>query len=218
MSSAARITLYRDRIALVGMTQSGKSTLARYLFEQARCRRLLVDPKHAWRVSGVLPITEVRAIDWRAPVIHFRPRWGDRDQSDELYAAAFQRLRHALIWTDEAYGVSAAAWPSSAVATVQTQGATRQIGHLVCSQRPVNARRELWTEADHVFLVPPLDDDDLKTARQGFAFAPLEELRDHLAALPPYGYIWLDRRQRRLAVADPLPAELRTPRLVFPTR
>lgn len=213
--------LDRDRIALVGMTQSGKSTYARVLFEHARCRRLLVDPKHSWRVDGVLPVDDVAAVDWRAPVIHFRPRWADRAQSDELYRAAFHHLRgSSLIWTDEAYGVSSSSWPAAGggFVTIQTQGAELGIGHIVCTQRPVNAARETFTEADHVILFPPLDDDDLKTARQGAAFAPLEELRAHLAALEPHGYLHLDRRARAMRVGAPLPGRLVEPELVFRAR
>jgi hypothetical protein len=216
VSDGARITLFRDRVACVGMTQSGKSTFARHLFEQARCRRLLVDPKHIWKVKGLPAIREVADVDWRAPLIHFQPRFQDRDQANELYRAAFTRLRHALVWTDEAYGVSTSSWSGSAIDAVQTQGAALEIGHLVCAQRPVNASRVLWTEADHVFLFPHLDDEDLKTARQGCPFAPLELIRGLFEKLPRHGYVWLDRRQGRVAVGDPLPAALAAPKLVFP--
>lgn len=212
---SASIVLYRDRVAIVGMTESGKTGLARHLFESARCRRVLVDPKHSFRVKGVRPATSVGAIDWRAPLIHVQPPWHDKEFSNELYAAAFRRLRHALIWTDEAYGVSDSKWGLTSFAAIQTQGRELEIGHLVCTQRPVNCGRETFTEATHLFVVPPLDDDDLKTARQGMAFVTLERLRELAASVPQHGYIWVDRRARKVRIGDPLPAELYKPRLVL---
>lgn len=210
----SRLALYRDRIAYVGMTQSGKSELARAHFEAANCRRMLVDPKHSWHIPDVEITARVEAIDWTAPVIHVRPPWLDRDFSDRLYGEAFRRLRHALIWTDEAYGVCTPQWGNGIVA-IQTQGAELEIGHQVCSQRPVNARRELWTEAGHLFLFGELDEEDLRTVAQGFSFVSFAELRKQWAELERHACLWLDKRERRITLVDPLPEELRRPRLVF---
>lgn len=170
-----RIRLYRDRVAILGMTQSGKSSLARYLFELARCRRVLVDPKHSWSVAGVRPAHRLEEIDWSAPLIHVRPPWLDRRFSDELYFGIFRRLRHALVWTDEAYGVCTSAW-GAGVDALQTQGAELEIGHVACSQRPVNARRTLWTESEHLFLFGELDARDVDVALEGFAFVDRGEV------------------------------------------
>ena len=218
MNAEPRIVIYADRLALVGATGSGKSTLARYLFEQARCRRLLVDSKHSWRVRGVEPTYNVADVDWRAPLVHFRPRWLDRDQADELYGAAFRRLRHAFIWTDEATGVSASNWPGTAFAAIQSQGRELEIGHAICSQRPVNVRREAWTEATHLLVFRDLDDDDLRYVRAGIGFLSLDELRRLVGELPEHGCVWVDRRQRRVAIVDPLPERLRRPSLVTRTK
>lgn len=213
--NGARIVLYRDRVAYVGATESGKSTLARVHFEAARCRRMLVDPKHSWLVRDVKPVREVAEIDWKASVIHFQPRWRDRAQADELYGAAFRRLRHALIWTDEADGISSSNWVGSAIESIQGQGRELEIGHLALFQRPVGVARELSTEATHIFLFGLIDDDDLKLVRRGASFVDLGELRAMLSALPPHGYVWLDRRAKKVTIGDPLPDHMRVPTLVF---
>lgn len=212
------ITIYSDRLAFIGSTESGKSELARYFFEQARCRRVLIDPKHSWRVDGVKPARHVADVDWRAPVIHVQPPWRDEDFSNELYGAAFKRLRHAYIWTDEADGVSSSSWRASMVDTVQAQGRELEIGHGACFQRPVGVARELTTEATHLFIFGTLDDDDLKLVRRGAGFLQLEQLRELVHGLPRYGYVWIDRRAKTYKVGDPLPAEMRQARLVHRRR
>lgn len=212
MSARPRLVLYRDRVALVGETGSGKSEFMRWLFEQTRCRRMLVDAKHSWRLKGVEPVHEVADVDWRAPLIHVQPPWQDRSFSDELYRTAFRRLPplgQAVIFTDESYGVSMSSWLSSGVATVQTQGRELEIGHVAAIQRPVNVNRELYTEATHVILFRGLDDDDLQTLRRGFTWLPLEQLRELFYALPRYGYLWIDRAGQRVDVGDPLGEEYR---------
>lgn len=210
--SEPRLVLYRDRVAIVGETGSGKSEFMRWLFEQTRCRRLFVDPKHSWRIRGVEAVRQVADIDWREPVIHVRPPWQDRTYSDELYKEAFRRLPPlgpAVIFTDESYGVSMQNWLSSGVAAIQTQAREKEIGHVACIQRPVNVNRELYTEATHVIVFNGLDDDDLQTLRRGFTWLPLEQLRELFYALPRHGYLWVDRPHRRVDVGDPLPAEHR---------
>lgn len=207
-----RLVLYRDRVAIVGETGSGKSEFLRWLFEQTRCRRLFVDPKHSWTMRGVEVVHQVADVDWRAPVIHVQPPWFDRSFSDELYLAARRRLPPlgpSVVFTDEAYGVSSDTWHGSGVATLQTQGREPQIGHVAAIQRPVNVNRELYTEATHLIVFNGLDDDDLKTLRRGFTWLPLEQLRELFYALPRYGYLWVDRPNRRVDVGDPLPGEHR---------
>lgn len=209
-----RLVLYRDRLAIVGETGSGKSELARYFFEQTRCRRLWVDPRHSWRIEGVQPVYHVADIDWAAPVIHVRPPWFDRAFSDELYRSAFKRLRQAVIFTDEAYGVSSPQWHGAGIDAVQTQGRELDLGHVVLIQRPVNVARTLYTEATHLFVFGGLDDDDLQTVRRGFTWLPLEQLREEVHRLPRYGYLWIDRPRRIVKAGDPLPEGLRRPGLL----
>lgn len=210
--SEPRLVLYRDRVALVGETGSGKSEFLRWLFEQTRCRRLFVDPKHSWSIRGVEPVHHVADIRWAEPVIHVRPPWQDRAFSDELYKEAFRRLPvlgQSATFTDESYGVSMAAWLSSGIATMQTQGRELNLGHVAAIQRPVNVNREIYTEASHIIVFRGLDDDDLQTLRRGFTWLPLEQLRELFYALPRYGYLWVDRANQRIDVGDPLPSELR---------
>jgi pentatricopeptide repeat protein len=68
---------WNQRVLIAGMTRSGKSELARYLFAQMRVRRVLVDPKREWSLGVGVPRielhaqtaeqaeAEVAAIDWR---------------------------------------------------------------------------------------------------------------------------------------------------------
>ena len=207
---------YTDRVAIIGSTGSGKSELARHLFEAARCRRVLVDSKRTWTIPGVQPVSALSQIDWTAAVIHVQPPgWRDRGYSDELYGQILRRLRHALVWTDEAYGVSSSGWPGSSVDAFQATGRELELGHLACMQRPVHAAVTLATEAEHVFLFPPLKRNDLETALGGLSFVDTAEVERLCADVPRYGYLWLNARDRDLQIGDPLPDWLRRPRLVF---
>jgi hypothetical protein len=216
---------YAQRTLAVGMTRSGKSTLLAWFFANLRVRRALVDPKGEWQLAGVPRVdlaahdaagaeAEVKAkLDPAAPLFHVKPAWlgqpGSREQLTALYAF-LDRLRGPLtVWTDEAYGVSNASWAPPGLLSLQVAGAGRGHGHLVATQRPRNIAKELVTEADHVFIFPPLDTEDLIESRRGLPFLKQGDAIELAGEVPEYGYLWADRRERRVDVGDPLPDYLR---------
>lgn len=211
---------WHQRIAAVGMTRSGKSELLRYLFGIARVRRILIDPKREWSIAGVRAVVlradsdeealaEIARVDFTAPIVHLCPRWQNRPQLEALYGAIEQVPGDLLVWTDEAYAVSKGGWSPPGLLALQTAGGGRGHGHLIATQRPRNVGRELLTEADHVFIFPPLDDDDLVRVREGVPFLPIEAAREALVTLPPHGYLWADKRARTWRIGDPLPEWMR---------
>jgi hypothetical protein len=217
---------YDQRTLHVGMTQSGKSTLLGWLFSQLQNRRALVDPKGEWQLPGV-PRYELRArtlgearaelatLDREAPVFHFKPRWyGPTDEAAKAQLEALygflDRLPGALtVWTDEAYGVCSEGWAPSGLVALTVAGASRGKGSWCATQRPVTIAKPLRTEADHIFLHPPLEADDLKELRKLAPFVPAAWLDETLAALPEFGYVWIDKRAKRYSLGDPLPDYLR---------
>jgi hypothetical protein len=216
---------YGQRVASVGMNGSGKSELLRFLFSQLNVRRALVDSKGEWRLPGVQRVTltaqtldEARAeiderVDLAAPLIHVRPAWlgqpGSKEQLAALYGA-LDRIRGPLtVWTDEAYAVSSSTWAPPGLLELQVGSRARGHGHFVATQRPRNVAKELLTEADHVFLFPPLDTEDLRESRRGMPFLDQDRAVTLGRELPRYGYLWADRREGAVTVFDPLPDYLR---------
>jgi hypothetical protein len=219
------------RLTAVGATRSGKSELLRYLFTagtSAGARGVLIDPKGEWAIEGVPRVdlsrgveqTGLRAVqqardevrrgvDWQARLVHVRPRWQARAQLVALYGELARLPGDVVVWTDEAYGVSDGNWAPPGLLELQTAGASRGHAHLAGAQRPRNVKRELFTEADHVFMFGRLDSEDVKVARQGAPFLGVRESLRLLADLPEWGYLWIDRRAGVVRVADPLPDAFR---------
>lgn len=217
---------YAHRTVAVGMTRSGKSEILRHLFTRMATRRVLVDPKGEWVLEGA-PMhqltaagvdqarAEIEAIDWSAPLVHVQPAWqgaGAREARAQL-AALYDRIARIpgelVVWTDEAYGVSSGSWSPGGFFNLLVAGAGRGHGHLAATQRPRNVARELFTEADHLFVVPPLATEDFAhVITEGAPFLPLADARDLAADLPRHGYLYVDRRDQAVLIGDPLPAHL----------
>lgn len=222
---------FDQRLLIAGMTRSGKSELARYLFAQMRVRRVLVDPKREWALGVGIPrhdlaaqtmedaITEVEAIDWTLPVVHVAPAWlgkrGHRDAARYQLEALFARIMRIPgdlhVWIDEGYGVSSATWAPAGLIELEVAGGGRHKGTTTCTQRPVNVAKELLTEASHLFLFGPLDKEDVREVLRGCSsFLPPERALELMAAQPLYGYLYVDKINRTYAIGPPLPAHMRT--------
>jgi hypothetical protein len=200
-----------DRVFLCSSTRSGKSTVAAYLFSQFRCQRVLVDPKAEWRIRGARTVRtpdDLAAELERSATVHFVPARFDRREFEDLYDVLFQEARDRLIWTDELQAVCLDGWAPRALRMLQTQGAAMRLGHIGCGTRPRRMPREILTEADHILVFEKglAADDAQDIARE--MDVSLEELRSLLAELPPFGFLWYQRRSKSLHIADALPAEL----------
>ncbi len=216
---------YQERTLLAGMTQSGKSELANYLFSLLRVRRIVIDSKGEWTLPGVKcwhlrardregARFEVDGIDWQAPIIHIRHAWlghgdGSREQLEALFARIARLPPPSTTVLHEAYAVSSATWTPAGLLQHVTAGQGRGHGLIVCTQRPRNIATVLKTEASHVFVFPPLTTDDLDEAISGVPFLPRSQALELAATVPKYGYLWADRNERRTDVGDPLPDYLR---------
>lgn len=214
-----RPVAFNERALVVGKTQSGKSTFARFLFgRMTGARRILVNPKGEDYRLGVPVASDVAAIDWAAPVVDFVPRTTRQELYEQLYAAILDHGGPTVVWLDEGFGPTSGNRAPDSLLVVQQQGAQREIGHLVCTQRPVNIAVPLRTEAEHFFIfVPPISFDDLGALAREIAEldgAPCgaRELRELLREVQQthgdHSFVWWQRATGELAVCEALPPVL----------
>jgi hypothetical protein len=214
---------FDQRVLAVGMNGSGKSELARYLTSQIRVRRVLIDPKREWSLGVNVPpirfagrtLDEYRrqldTIDVAAlPFLHVQPKWRDRDQLTALFDWLDGLPGQLWVWIDEAFGVSSAAWAPDGLLSLVVAGRARGRGLIACTQRPRNIATEFKTEANHLFLFPPVDLEDVGECLRGAAFLPPARAVELMDGLPEHGYLWVDKIGKGAAIGDPLPAHART--------
>ena len=120
----------------------------------------------------------------------------------------FTGARDRLVWTDETQAVCPDGIAPRCLRLLQTQGAAMRLGHIACGTRPRRMPREILTEADHILVFEKglAADDAQDIARE--MDVSLDEFRSLLAELPPYGFVWFQRRSKSIHIADALPPEL----------
>jgi hypothetical protein len=188
---------YNQRAFISGMTRSGKSVFARRLFDgMTGARRVLVDVKGEHQLD-VEPVRDPDAIDPAAELIHYIPPLLDRAHFEQLYERIWYLGGPMVVWTDEAMAVSNKSWAPRFFDLIQQQGGGLGIGHIVCSQRPVDVALSARTQAEHLFAFVPagsrLDVDPLAReigTSSDALFARLTELQAHEG---DHSFLWWQR-------------------------
>lgn len=86
-----------------------------------------------------------------------------------------------------------------AMKAILRQGRSLHIPAIMCTQRPVDCDREVFTESQFVSVFSIEDQRDLRAIQGYMRDAPIEE------ALPPYWSYWYDRASRELLTLKPVP-------------
>lgn len=191
-----------DRVVIVGATRSGKSTLARRMFEATRPPRAVVDPKDDPETTGGAYRDGRIAVTFSNPAripdadsIRFVPRDPyDTDAYDTLYRGLF--LRRGVVWTDEAGIIAPAAGGPPGFRRLVTQGARFGIGHMALHQRAHDLDRALWANAEHVIAFRLGDPDDIRRIANTTPASP-RTVEALLRGLPDYGFAWYGARDQR---------------------
>jgi hypothetical protein len=217
---------FNDRTLVLGETGSGKSVLLNLLLSQLRCQRVLLDTKWEWTVDGIEPVSDVGAIDWTAPVIHYRDDRGDLADFDRLFEACLRRRGAAgyglVVCVHELAdlcGHSTGATPKWVNAYI-TKGRAHGLGLLGGSQVPVNMPMAAKTQAQHVFaFVPGFTDAEHERAvakLMNLTVPQLQGVLNQAAGHGEHSYAWFDQRAKRIAIRPPLPDSLRARSIVKP--
>lgn len=204
---------WNDRSLVLGPTGSGKSTLLNAQTSAFRCQRAVFDSKDEWSVRGVEPVAgDVDRIDWRQPIVHFIPGDDIRGDTQRFFTAAFQRT-HVIVAVHELADLceyNANATPP-AVSRYLRQGRAHGRGLLGSSQRPVEMPKSARTEAEHVFVFPGLDPDDMAVVAAIVGRRDAQQLVDEVADRHgEHGYVYFDKRGRQVLACPPLPEHIRS--------
>lgn len=208
---------YNQRTLVLGPTGCGKSTLLNVQLAMMRCQRAVYDSKDEWAIPGVEPVRgDVDELDWRQPLVHYIPGDDARADCQRFFGRAFERV-HLVVAVHELADLceyNANATPPAANRYIK-QGRAWGRGLLAASQRPVEMPRAARTEAEHVFVFPGLDGEDLATVQTmvGERCAggrPLAGLIDaHEQRFGEHAFIYFDKPGRRYVLCPPLPEHLR---------
>lgn len=156
-----------DQILIVGKNGQGKSVLALYLFCMVKSQKICVNVKRdpdlapfllaRYGKDNVCIAESVDQLDFSKRVLLYQMSHSTGPaciaEVDELYARLIRR-RAMTIWLDEAYGPTESGRVPPHLSATLTQGRSRNLRHIACTQRPVRIARPLLTEAHHIVWFP----------------------------------------------------------------
>lgn len=191
-----------SRILFVGNTGTGKSEGLINLFAVHTGQRLFIDVQDHYSFGPAalaespppLEVDDPRAIDWQHRTIRYVPRFPGasprgRREMDELHAAIYNR-GDLLVACDEAEDVapSQGAGAPPFVKKCIKQGRKRKITYGAATQRPAGVDRSVINQAEHGFLFPMVDPDDLQAISYRLGMTA-RELRRALEQLGSFEYL-----------------------------
>lgn len=197
---------YRDRVFVTGISDGGKSTLARAVFLSAAEPKIVVDPTDSeiTDVPGAVTFRDVDELDLSLPLTRFVPQHpNDAETWDELYRKIFETGGPRYTWTDEgrfpfpANGTKP--WP----ATFHITGRKRELGHLVCNTRSIGVNLECIGLAQHIFGFEQGHPEDKAVIAKAIG-VPGNVLDEVYAQLQPFGFFHFSRRAREVRICPPL--------------
>lgn len=190
-----------DRTTVIGPTGSGKTVFAGLILSKQNFEKrpwVLLDFKdeELWDLVKSPPIQTLKIGDMPGKRGLYRMYVDPQD--DE---AIEQWLRK--IWARGNTGLfidEQSLMPKGpAMKAILRQGRSKLIPCIMCTQRPVDCDREVFTESQYISVFSIEDEKDLKTVRGYTRNSPIE------APLPSFHSWWYDRRQKFLFRLQPSP-------------
>lgn len=221
--------LPNSRVLITGMTGTGKSMLAHWLFwstppevtiyqekngklveVQAPFWRLVFDVSNSIIDPGSVTFEDPNDIPWEESLsLRFVPDI-DQDvmfaQADILYSSV---LAHGFcnVWCDEVGEITTAHKAPGGLRGVIMRGRKEAVGSINATPSPHDIYTGLRKQALHIFIFNQTDPGDIQTLGAIVGLTS-DELDDILRSMAPYHYLWYAVEERRLLLMDPLPAEI----------
>ena len=194
-----------SRVSICGMTGSGKSQFALWLFSFSEFRKrpyVIVDFKRDATIGQIPHLREIslHQIPTHPGLYVLRPTPGEDAAMSEWLKKVWQRGNIGLLF-DEAYMINKFdRWFNA----ILTQGRSLNIPCMILTQRPTYCSRFIFSEANFFAVFRLNDKRDFETVRN---YIPASPVFDFATPLQEYCARWYDAGQREAFVIDPVPDE-----------
>ena len=197
----------KQRVAVIGKTGSGKSVFGMWLLSRAAFDEqpfVIVDYKHDELIEQI-PYAEVIGYDDlpKKPGIYIlRPHPSEEEQTEGFLRKVWERGRVGLFFDETAelpkhYG-------KGALHACLTQGRSKRIPVIACTQRPTGVAPAIFTEADYFACFYLQKPEDV----QSFArYTPWEPKAIIANRLPPHHCRWYDSPRDVALTLRPCPSD-----------
>lgn len=217
-----------NHVTVVGRKGSGKSVLARRLFDSYDGDRMVIDPTgdiHLEPEPGLTQLTDPLPIRWPMPpderrsTLRYAPDMKSPTYVDEMDRAAGLAFGKgdALLWLDEVAVLTRANATPPHMRAVLHQSRHRNLSLLFCGPRPVDIDPLVLSQADYVavFQTPNPRDRQRLADAMGLELPTMEAAHRELGE---HDYLWYDARAPRDECLLVMPALNLTARPAGPDR
>jgi len=197
-----------QRTVIIGRTGSGKTQFGAWLLSevhQPNDRRFILDFKLDDLLNDIPGLQEYKLGSKlpEKPGLYITHPQSNEDEKVERFFWDIHRQENSGLFLDETYMVDR---ESAAFRAILTQGRSKRIPVIMCTQRPVEISRFCFSESEHKCLFDLDDDRDKKTVRE---FMPVRNkvgkvIRD-LPDLPPYHSYWYNSLNKQTTIMAPAP-------------
>lgn len=188
------------RTTLIGATGTGKSTCAVWLWSHMRLDKrpwIVVDFKQdeIFDLIGIPPLEpcSLSSVPKKAGGYIVSPTPGSEEHLDHWLWKVWERGDTGLVIDEASLMPDTSAWQA-----ILQQGRSKRIPVIACTQRPVFAKRALFSEASFFGIYRLQDRRDARVI-EGFVPADLSR------PLPEHQWRWYDVRRNKLLRMGPVP-------------